>query len=102
MLIIDEEIDFKPNLQTAFLRSARDPGVIGLDILKEQQTNLKQLANLVYTLTPEDSRGIPIWLDIVDEQVKITNKMMEALVDSYLDPKLKQRLFYSKRNERIY
>lgn len=95
-------LEFKRGLKTAFLRTSRDPQVIGLDVLKEQQFELQNMAELVYTLTPEDSRGIPIWLDVVDHEVRISDQMMESLIDTYLDSDLKKRLFASKRNERIY
>ena len=96
------ELEFKLGLKTAFLRPSQDPQVIGLDILKEQQDKLKIMADLIQTLTPKSGRGIPLWLDIVDNEVRISNQMVESLVDSYLDPQLKRRLFASKRQERIY
>ncbi len=103
MLTVNPEINFKSKLlQTAFLRTSQDPGVIGVDILADQRFQLEFMTNLVYSLTPDNSRGIPIWLDIVDEQVKITNQMVEALVDNYLDADIKQRLIHSKRQDRIY
>jgi len=92
----------KDGLKKSFVRSSRDPGVIGIDILKEQSGAMKDVASLVYSLTPEAGRGIPIWLDIVDEEVRISNKMMEMIIDNYLDPTLKQRLFHSKRADRVY
>ncbi|ADL11603.1 DNA double-strand break repair nuclease NurA [Acetohalobium arabaticum] len=95
-------LEFKRSLKTVFLRTSRDPQVIGLDILEEQQSELQNMAELIYTLTPEDSRGIPIWLDVVDHEVRISDKMMESLIDAYLDSSLKKRLFASKREERVY
>ncbi|MCK8817084.1 DNA double-strand break repair nuclease NurA [Natroniella sulfidigena] len=99
-----EEIDsFKgETLSSVFLRTTRDPGVIGLDILKEQEQELDLIAALVQSLTPAGGRGIPIWLDIVDEEVRITDKMMELLIDNYLEPGLKQKLFHAKSLDRIY
>ncbi|OCL25787.1 NurA domain-containing protein [Orenia metallireducens] len=94
--------DSKDQLKKAFVRSSRDPGVVGIDILKEQSGAITDVASLVYSLTPEAGRGIPIWLDIVDEEVRISNKMMEMVIDNYLDPTLKQRLFHSKRADRVY
>ncbi|MBM7623934.1 DNA double-strand break repair nuclease NurA [Sporohalobacter salinus] len=95
-------LEFKRGLKTAFLRPSRDPQVIGLDILEEQHSEFQNMAKLVYTLTPEDSRGIPIWLDVVDNEVRISDQMMKSLIDTYLDSDLKKRLFASKRDERIY
>ncbi len=102
MLKVDDGIDFKPSIQTAFLRTANDPGPIGIDMLKEQKEELELVADLVYTLTPKEGRGIPLWLDIVDEEVRISHKQMNLLIDNYFDKDLKQRLFHSKRLDRIY
>ncbi|WP_018248313.1 DNA double-strand break repair nuclease NurA [Orenia marismortui] len=99
MMIFD---NVKDGLKKSFARISNDPGVIGIDLLKEQEDSLELVSNLVYSLTPKDGRGIPIWLDIVDEEVRISNKMMEMIIDNYLDPRLKQRLFYSKRSDRVY
>ena len=75
---------FKEGFRTFFMRSSTDPKPIGIDLLEEQQIYLSEVANLVYTLTPRDSRGIPLWLDIVDKSVRITDKMMESLLSAYL------------------
>ncbi|WP_408955269.1 DNA double-strand break repair nuclease NurA [Natroniella sp. ANB-PHB2] len=103
MIKLEKVDSFKEKtLTSAFLRTTRDPGVIGLDILKEQQEELDLVAALVQSLTPASGRGIPIWLDIVDDEVRITDKMMELLIDNYLDPRLKQKLFHAKSLDRIY
>ena len=102
MLEVDEGIDFKPQIQTAFLRTSKDPAPIGIDMLRKQREELDFVADLVYTLTPDEGRGIPLWLDIVDEEVRISHKQMNLLIDNYFDRELKQRLFHSKRLDRIY
>lgn len=97
-----DDICLTHGFKKAFFRSARDPGVIGLDILSKQETELDFAARVVDALTPQDGRGIPIWLDIVDNEVRISNKMLDAMVDNYIDADLKQKLFHSKRNDRVY
>ena len=97
-----KDIGLTHGFKKSFFRSARDPGVIGLDMLKEQQTQLDFVAQVVYALTPQDGRGIPLWLDIVDNEVRISNQMLDAMVENYIDPDLKQKLFHSKRSDRIY
>ena len=62
----------------------RSPKPIGIDLLEEQQIYLNEVANLVYTLTPKDGRGIPLWLDIIDKSVRISDKVMEGLLSTYL------------------
>nr|WP_282706872.1 DNA double-strand break repair nuclease NurA [Natroniella acetigena] len=103
MIKLKEINSFKgETLSSAFLRTTRDPGVIGIDILKEQEQEIDLIAALVQSLTPAAGRGIPIWLDIVDGEVRITDKMMELLIDNYLEPGLKQKLLHAKSLDRIY
>jgi hypothetical protein len=59
------------------------------------------LIRLVYTLTPRQGRGIPYWLDIVDNQVRVTNALMQTMVEEYIDEDLRRRLLVTKRDERI-
>ena len=75
---------FKEGFRTFFMRSSIDPKPIGIDLLEEQQIYLNEVANLVYTLTPKDGRGIPLWLDIIDKSVRISDKVMEGLLSTYL------------------
>jgi len=75
---------FKEGFRTLFMRSSLDPKPIGVDILEEQKDYTRFIANLVYTLTPENGRGIPLWMDIVDKKVKITDAFMEAVINGFL------------------
>lgn len=75
---------FKEGFRTFFMRSSLDPKPIGIDLLEEQQIYLNEVANLVFTLTPRDGRGIPLWLDIIDKSVRISDKVMEGLLGTYL------------------
>lgn len=93
---IKETID----ISSGFLRSALSPNIIGIDILGGQRDKLEEMASLVFGLTPENSRGIPLWLDLVDREVKITNVMMEALLEKYIDRELYERLFIETRSRR--
>jgi hypothetical protein len=56
---------------------------------------------LVYSLTPEQGRGIPFWLDIVDNQVRVTNPLVETMVEQYIDADLRHRLLAVKRSDRM-
>jgi hypothetical protein len=60
-----------------------------------------ELLSIIYALTPKDGRGIPLWLDIVDQKVRITNVVAEGLIDSLIDVGLRRRLLMTKRSERI-
>ncbi|WP_312853834.1 DNA double-strand break repair nuclease NurA [Thermoactinomyces mirandus] len=82
-------------------RTSRSPQPIGLDGLSSQHGERLQLAKLVYSLTPEQGRGIPYWLDIVDRQVRVTDPLVETMVDQYIDPEIRYRLLSSKRSDRM-
>lgn len=83
-----------------FMRSSQSPIVIGMDILNSQQSCLLEMARLVFTLTPKASRGVPLWLDIIDSEVKIPDQMIRGLLESYLDRKILEMLFISERDKR--
>lgn len=85
---------------SAFIRSSLQPLAIGIDIIESQKKYLKEMAKLVFTLTPENSRGVPLWLDIVDKEVKISDPMIKALMERYLDRSIYERFFVSERDKR--
>lgn len=87
---------------SSFLRSSRDPNIIGVDLLTDQKLENKRVLSLILALTDENSRGIPLLLDYVDAESRITHKMMEELLELYLEPKHYERLFRSQRSKRIY
>ena len=60
------------------------PKPIGIDLMEEQQVYLNQVGNLILTLTPRDGRGIPLWLDIIDKNVRISDTVMKGLLSTYL------------------
>ncbi|SHM19577.1 NurA domain-containing protein [Caldanaerovirga acetigignens] len=74
----------KEGFRTVFIRTSIDPKPIGIDLLEEQYEYIKQVENLIFTLTPRDSRGIPLWLDLVDKKVKISDALLEGLLKMYL------------------
>jgi len=87
-------------IKTLYGRFSKDPQVIGLDFLEEQFEEAVKYLDLLYTLTPRDGRGIPLWLDIVDKDVKVTDDMVKALVETYIDRDIRERFFNPKRNKR--
>lgn len=102
MIIIYDEVNKKGNqgYSSVFLRSSLQPSVVGMDIIDSQRGHLEEMANLVFTLTPENSRGVPLWLDIVDKEVKISDNIMRALMERYLDRDVYERFFVSERDKR--
>ncbi len=102
MIIIYDEVNKKGSqgYSSVFLRSSLQPSVIGMDIIDSQRSHIEEMANLVFTLTPENSRGVPLWLDIVDKEVKISDDIMRALMERYLDRDVYERFFVSERDKR--
>lgn len=91
---------YRDKFKRAFARFSKDPLPIACDFLPEQENSILDMLRLTYTLTPNDGRGIPLWIDIVDNEVKLTREATESIVNAYIDPKLKERLFTGKRNRR--
>lgn len=95
-----EELDTNGQLWKSVLRSSVSPQPIGVDGLVEQEEYREELIRLVYTLTPRQGRGVPFWLDIIDTQVRVTDPLVKAMVEKYIDPDLQHRLLLPKRSER--
>lgn len=92
---------FGNKMWRAMFRPTDSPVPIGLDGLVGQLEQQLSLIRLVYTLTPSQGRGIPYWLDIVDREVRVTNALVQTMVEEYIDEDLRRRLLVTKRDERI-
>lgn len=84
----------------AFARFSKDPHPIALDFLQEQRKDMFSIMCLVNTLTPKEGRGIPLWIDIVDKDVKITEEETRLMIESEIDQSHIDRFFMGKRNKR--
>lgn len=101
ILVDDDKNDKSENgLSSAFLRTSKGISVVGLDMLKEQGREKERICNLLFTLTPEHGRSVPLWLDIVDREAKIGNEELEGLLQQNLDRDIYQRYFVSERDLR--
>lgn len=87
-------------IASAFVRSSLSPRVIAIDIIDSQKKNIEEVTRLILSLTPENSRGVPLWLDIVDTEVKISDSMTRGLLLRYMDRGLYERFFVSERDKR--
>lgn len=70
------------------VRLARHPQVVAVDYLPEQAEDLEFMLNFLYTITPRQGRGFPLWLDVVDVEVRLTGEQIEGFLAAYLDPAL--------------
>ena len=61
---------------------------------------MKDVLKTIIKLTPKDSRGIPIILDIVDKKVKITDELKQRVLVKELDKDVYDRYFNEVRNFR--
>lgn len=102
MILIETNVGNKneAGLSSAFIRSSFSPTAIGLDILESQRDRIIDMGRLVVSLTAENSRGVPLWLDIVDKEVKISDKMMRGILETALDREILEKLFISERDKR--
>ena len=102
MIIINDEVNKKnkEGYSSLFMRSSLQPTVIGMDIIDSQKEYLEEMGRLVFTLTPENSRGVPLWLDIVDKEVQISDAIMKGLMERYMNRDLYERFFVSERAKR--
>ena len=85
---------------SAFARTSMKPNAIGVDICKEQRDYMHMVLETILKLTPKNSRGIPLILDIVDKKVKITEEMKEDVLVKELDKDIYDRYFNEVRNFR--
>lgn len=101
-MVYVEKIQQKAGLVSVWCRFSRDPAITGFDMLTEQQSEIKTVARLLLTLTPENGRGVPLFIDIVDREVRLSDDMVEAFIEQYIDVEIRRRLFVKKRHDRPY
>lgn len=88
-------------LYTFFARFSEAPDVIGIDVLAEQADQVLALLDYLYSLTPARGRGIPVWIDVVDREVRLTDAQLATYI-GLLPAGLRRRLLMQKREERVY
>ncbi len=71
-----------------YARFAGHPQVVAVDYLQEQSDDLGPALNFLYTITPSHGRGFPMWLDVVDEEVRLAKEEVEAMISTSLAPDL--------------
>lgn len=101
-MLIKDEFNNKSEegITSAFARTSIKPYAIGVDMCTEQKEHMKDVLDSILSLTPKDSRGIPIILDIVDKKVKISDAIKEEVLIKELDKDVYDRYFNEVRNFR--
>jgi hypothetical protein len=92
----------KRGYYTAFARFSQSPQAVACDFLDEQQGQAEQIMNYLYAITPSGSRGIPLLLDIVDAEIKISHKEMEMLAEVCLDADIREKYLIANRKRRDF
>lgn len=102
LLVVNKEINSKQNdgFSSAFMRPSLSTQVVGIDVIDVQDEHLEKMAQALFTLTPRNSRGVPLWIDIVDKEVKISNTYMRGLIEENVDRDLVEQFFVSERDRR--
>lgn len=100
-LKINEDIEIKKGYYTVFARFSKHPQVIGVDFLKEQTDEVDTTMDLLASLTPVNSRGVPIWIDMVDANVRITQKETDILLSS-MDIDIREKFIIANHDRRQY
>lgn len=96
------EREVKSEFCTVFARLSRQPQATAYDFLPEQASSREEVMRFLFTITPSGSRGIPVFIDIVDAEVRVSKREMELLVSAYLDAGLRERFFIPNRQRRSY
>jgi len=95
-------LQWKQDIYTVFARLSHDPHPVGIDLLREQEARFQDIVQIIYTLTPSGGRGIPLWLDVVDERTRLSSAAVELIVETFIDPAVRQKLLIPKRDRRDF
>lgn len=101
VLFLNDALRTKKDFYTCFARLSKDPQAIAFDFFGEQIKEAENIIKFSYRLTDVNSRGINILLDIVDEQTKISNEILDLYISTFISPNIKEKFLKPKRNKRI-
>ena len=99
---LHDELNLKKesSISTIYLRPGNDPMAISIDFPNFLGDKRELITNLVRTLTPDMSRGIPFILDIVDKYAKVTDKDMQYFIKKYISEDVKRLYLDETRQKR--
>lgn len=99
---LNDELNLKKesSISTIYLRPGNDPMAISIDFPNFLGDKRELITNLVRTLTPDMSRGIPFILDIVDKYAKVTDKDMQYFIKKYISEDVKRLYLDEARQKR--
>ncbi|MGE5472792.1 MAG: DNA double-strand break repair nuclease NurA [Ignavibacteriales bacterium] len=86
-------------IKKCFVRMSNNPSVICVEYLEKQEEKLLEALSLLLAITPEDGAGIPLWLQIVNSEVCITEKLGKSLIETYFEPEIRYKMISSKEKK---
>jgi hypothetical protein len=92
----------KNDFYTVFTRLSDLPQAGACDFLREQADRVDEVIDFLYTITPSKSRGIPLWLDLVDAEVRLTKKQVDLIVKSNIDLENMESFLRPQRDRRDF
>ena len=90
----------KQGFSMVYLRSSNDPIPIAFDIPSEFKDRYREVASFIMFITERNGRGIPFFLDMVDREVKLTEKEIRLMGKQFLDEEIFETFFTPKRRLR--
>lgn len=73
-------------LAVAFVRYGSEPCPIGIDLRVQDADKLPEVLNRIGMVTPKHGRGIPLWLDVIDRDVRLHQHEVEQWLRVGLGP----------------
>ncbi|MBL0386318.1 DNA double-strand break repair nuclease NurA [Tumebacillus sp. ITR2] len=92
----------KNEFYTVFTRLSDLPQAGACDFLREQADAVEDVIDFIYTITPNKSRGIPLWLDVVDAEVRLTKKQIDLIVKTNVDVENIESFLRPQRDRRDF
>ncbi|KEO81059.1 DNA double-strand break repair nuclease NurA [Tumebacillus flagellatus] len=92
----------KNEFYTVFTRLSDLPQAGACDFLRGQADAVDDVIDFLYTITPSKSRGIPLWLDVVDAEVRLTKKQIDLIVKSNVDVENIESFLRPQRDRRDF
>lgn len=92
----------KQDFYTVFTRLSDLPQAGACDFLREQADAVVDVIDFLYTITPDKSRGIPLWLDLVDAEVRLTKKQIDMIVRMNVDVENIESFLRPQRDRRDF
>lgn len=87
-LVLGPEVGIKRGLATAFVRWGALPRPTAVDVRERDAGRLGELLDAMAPLVPPEGRGIPLWLDLIDHDVRLRVEEVERLLEIRLGPGL--------------